>query len=1125
MRTTRAGWIIPRSAMLVLLGAACLVGAACGADSSSNQPVYNTGGSPNADASADGDASVTDGPKPDTKPDVINDTTPEGGGCVPKTCAQLTAECGSVPDGCGGKVDCGTCKTGQLCGGGGANKCGTNACVPKTCAQVGASCGFASDGCATAIDCGGCTPPAQCGGTGKLNECGCQPKSCAQLGVTCGTVPDGCGAVKDCGSCPSGQTCGGGGPNLCGTGACTAKTCSQLGASCGPISDGCSKAIDCGTCKAPDSCGGAGKDNQCGCTSKTCSQLSATCGQVNNGCTTVDCGTCGTGETCEGGGVKNQCGCKCDLPHATTTCAGGKCSLAACTAGWGDCDSDATNGCEVDLNTTLTSCGTCGTGCSFANATAQCAAGKCVLASCDANYADCNKDPADGCEANLQSDPNNCLTCGTVCTAPSGTPECKLGVCGVSNCNPGAGDCDGNQANGCETNTTNSQQHCGACNNPCDLQNATSVCSASKCSIQVCTAGFGNCDANESNGCETNVDISTLHCGNCTTTCATPNNATASCTAGTCGFNCNGGWSDCDSSSANGCEINTDSDATHCGTCTTVCTAAHATSNCVSGQCGIASCAGGYANCDNNIANGCEVNTMSDTGHCGNCSTNCAVPNAQVACSTGVCLLQTCNSGFANCDNQYANGCEINIGNDPQHCGSCTKVCNSNNGTATCNTGVCGINCNAGFANCDGNTNNGCEVNTNTSLSNCGGCGQVCSNNNGTPSCASGTCQIACNPGFADCDGNPANGCEIDITSDVTHCGACPNVCNSINGTPSCSGGTCSLTCNSGWGNCDGQLNNGCEINLNGDITHCGNCATACSSVNGTPSCNNGNCAIACNTFFGNCDGLVTNGCEVNLNSDINHCGSCPTVCNSTNGTATCTGGTCGINCTAPFQNCDGLLNNGCESNSQADAAHCGNCSTNCNSPAQANVSSANCSGAACHVATCNAGFYDKDGTFNNGCECTVDTMPDTCAGATSTTTVAVDATTYLPSSSGNYSITPTGDEDWFRVTFTTIASTAFNPRIQLIDNSGTGLLRMAVYGTACGGAGIACSVAETGTTTKGITDWQFNWQAACADLNPVCDPTPATGSFITIPTTVLVRVYTTAGSTNCLNYRLILSN
>jgi hypothetical protein len=189
-----------------------------------------------------------------------------------------------------------------------------------------------------------------------------------------------------------------------------------------------------------------------------------------------------------------------------------------------------------------------------------------------------------------------------------------------------------------------------------------------------------------------------------------------------------------------------------------------------------------------------------------------------------------------------------------------------------------------------------------------------------------------------------------------------------------------------------------------------------------------------------------------------------------------------------------------------------------------ANVASANCSGSTCHVTACNAGFADTDSTFSDGCECSVDNIPSTCAAVTTTAaTVAVDATVYLPSVSGSYTITPTGDQDWFKIVFTTAASVNFNPRITLNDLSGTGLLRMTINGTTCGGAGIACSAVETGNTTKGITDWQFNWQAACAVNNPTCDWTKA--NFIMIPTTVYVGVYSTAGSTNCLPYRLTLSN
>ncbi|MFT3922119.1 MAG: hypothetical protein QM778_06265 [Myxococcales bacterium] len=45
--------------------------------------------------------------------------------CVPKTCNELNAQCGLVPDGCGGQLNCGACVNPQTCGGGGVpNVCG-----------------------------------------------------------------------------------------------------------------------------------------------------------------------------------------------------------------------------------------------------------------------------------------------------------------------------------------------------------------------------------------------------------------------------------------------------------------------------------------------------------------------------------------------------------------------------------------------------------------------------------------------------------------------------------------------------------------------------------------------------------------------------------------------------------------------------------------------------------------------------------------------------------------------------------------------------------------------------------------------------------------------------------------
>jgi hypothetical protein len=60
---------------------------------------------------------------------------------------------------------------------------------------------------------------------------------------------------------------------------------------------------------------------------------------------------------------------------------------------------------------------------------------------------------------------------------------------------------------------------------------------------------------------------------------------------------------------------------------------------------------------------------------------------------------------------------------------------------------------------------------------------------NGTPSCSAGACALQCDVGFGDCDGNPSNGCEKDVTTDGANCGSCGFSC----GGASCVAGACQL--------------------------------------------------------------------------------------------------------------------------------------------------------------------------------------------------------------------------------------------------------------------------------------------------------------------------------------------
>jgi len=195
--------------------------------------------------------------------DDVTITGLDGASCTPTTCAAAGKNCGSLADGCGATLNCGSCTSPQTCGGGGtANVCG---CTPTTCAAAGKNCGSLADGCGGTLNCGSCTSPQSCGGGGTANVCGCTPTTCAAAGKNCGSLADGCGGTLSCGSCTSPQTCGGGGTaNVCGGSSCTPTTCAAAGKNCGSISDGCSGTLSCGSCTSPQTCGGGGTANVCG---------------------------------------------------------------------------------------------------------------------------------------------------------------------------------------------------------------------------------------------------------------------------------------------------------------------------------------------------------------------------------------------------------------------------------------------------------------------------------------------------------------------------------------------------------------------------------------------------------------------------------------------------------------------------------------------------------------------------------------------------------------------------------------------------------------------------------------------------------------------------------------------
>ncbi|MDD1653126.1 MAG: hypothetical protein LUQ64_01130, partial [Methanomicrobiales archaeon] len=257
------------------------------------------------------------------------------------------------------------------------------------------------------------------------------------------------------------------------------------------------------------------------------------------------------------------------------------------------------------------------------------------------------------------------------------------------------------------------------------------------------------------------------------------------------------------------------------------------------------------------------VNLDTDSNNCGTCGVQCGTGQG---CQNGQCV-SGCGAGTTNCNGQC-----VNLNSDTSSCGQCGYGCPSiTNGYPTCSQGTCTAACYGGYANCDGSLSNGCEVFPLSDSSNCGSCGVRCGSGQ---KCADGRCvtENLCGEGATECSGR----CVI-LSADATNCGQCGYSCPSVaNGWPVCRQGTCAASCNTGFADCDGNFANGCETNILTDRANCGRCNALCMVE--FPCCANGNCVgpsqCPCPSGQTNCGG----GC-VDMQFDNNNCGSCGKIC------------------------------------------------------------------------------------------------------------------------------------------------------------------------------------------------------------------------------------------------------
>lgn len=294
--------------------------------------------------------------------------------------------------------------------------------------------------------------------------------------------------------------------------------------------------------------------------------------------------------------------------------------------------------------------------------------------------------------------------------------------------------------------------------------------------------------------------------------------------------------------------------------------------------------------------------------------------------------------------------CGTDLANDKNNCGECGNTCDNGRAmTVACHQGKCrGTGCNDGYGDCNGIVDDGCEAYFREDPKNCGGCGIVCP---AGVRCLNFYCG-GCPPGRVTC-GN--DGC-VDLNSNDKHCGACRFDClknQPDGGLPApppnmyygCGGGTCGeLKCvkdnNHTWANCNGDLTDGCEVDLAApdpdhgrpflDRNNCGACGNVCAAgklcfaaaFNQPPACN-------CDDGLTRCDTTC-----VDLDNDPFNCGACGYHCDGAiPGTGTknaCVKGRCAIECAEGLADCNQNPLDGCEAKILSDPTNCGGCGIQC---------------------------------------------------------------------------------------------------------------------------------------------------------------------------------------------------
>lgn len=337
------------------------------------------------------------------------------------------------------------------------------------------------------------------------------------------------------------------------------------------------------------------------------------------------------------------------------------------------------------------------------------------------------------------------------------------------------------------------------------------------CPSNKCPPGRLTCDTS-AYLCDVDPLLDNQNCGGCGQACAgfVPSLKGAFvCVNGACELICgysNDGtpFMDCDGIRENGCETRLGS-SENCTSCNHKCTSPE---RCLAAYVGCGECQAPFVPTEC----GCK-DLISDDKNCGACGVVCdespagfdpAPPNSYYGCRGGACNRLKCDNRrdgvkWSDCNGDLeavptssSDGCEIDLAKPaPDNCGACGVTCAPGE---TCATRAEDPDptlqclCKSGEANCGEFDGSMLCADLNNDPFNCGACGRVCPLpgwlGHATTVCHLGSCGITCDDGWADCNDFAGDGCETNVQQDPANCGACGRVCD---GGPSqaCVGGRC----------------------------------------------------------------------------------------------------------------------------------------------------------------------------------------------------------------------------------------------------------------------------------------------------------------------------------------------